>query len=66
MLTTQINFYIKRSGNMTSIGTQRKMDSLGRIVIPKEFRNFFNINSEDIVEIKMTTDGILIKNQNMK
>ena len=51
---------------MTSIGTQRKIDSLGRIVIPKEFRNFFNINSEDIVEIKMTTDGILIKNQNMK
>ena len=46
---------------MTSIGTQRKMDSLGRIVIPKEFRNFFNINGEDIVEIKMTTDGILIK-----
>ncbi len=28
---------------MTSIGTQRKMDSLGRIVIPKEFRNFFNM-----------------------
>ena len=46
---------------MTSIGTQRKIDSLGRIVIPKEFRNFFSINSEDIVEIKMTTDGILIK-----
>ena len=46
---------------MTSIGTQRKMDSLGRIVIPKEFRNFFNINNEDVVEIKMTTDGILIK-----
>ena len=46
---------------MTSIGTQRKIDSLGRIVIPKEFRNFFSINSEDIVEIKMTTYGILIK-----
>ena len=46
---------------MTSIGTQRKVDNLGRIVIPKEFRNSFHINNEDIIEMKITTDGILIR-----
>lgn len=46
---------------MTSIGTYRKVDCLGRIVIPKEFREFFHIETEEFIEMKMTTDGILLK-----
>lgn len=45
---------------MTSIGTYRKVDDLGRVVIPKEFRDFLHIDKEDFIEMKMTTDGILL------
>ena len=51
----------KRSDNMTQIGIIRKVDDLGRIVIPKEIRNFFHIGINDEVEITVTTEGILLK-----
>lgn len=51
----------KRSDNMTKLGIIRKVDELGRIVIPKEIRNFFHIGINDEVEIVVTTDGILLK-----
>lgn len=46
---------------MTQIGIIRKVDDLGRIVIPKEIRNFFHIGINDEVEITVTTEGILLK-----
>lgn len=46
---------------MRTIGIIRKVDSLGRIVIPKEIRDFFQIGENDRLEIAMTTDGIWIK-----
>lgn len=46
---------------MTKLGIIRKVDDLGRIVIPKEIRNFFHIGINDEVEIVVTTDGILLK-----
>lgn len=54
----------ERGDIMTPIGISRKVDSLGRIVLPKEIRRFFNINENEDVEILTTTDGILIKKPN--
>ena len=42
------------------IGIIREIDDLGRICIPKEMRKMLRL--EKIVEIQMTTDGVLIKN----
>ena len=36
------------------------MDKLGRICIPKEMRNMYNLNES--VEILATTEGVLIRN----
>ena len=36
---------------MTPIGIIRKVDNLGRIVIPKEIRKFYHINANDEIEI---------------
>ena len=43
-----------------SIGIIKEVDKLGRIVIPKEFRERFNLGKE--VEIVVTSNGILIRN----
>lgn len=42
-------------------GVIRKVDKLGRIVIPKEFRNTLNLKVEDDAEIYLLKDGIYIK-----
>jgi AbrB family looped-hinge helix DNA binding protein len=42
------------------IGIIKEIDSLGRIVIPKEMRERFSLDGE--VEVVMTEDGVLIKN----
>lgn len=44
---------------MTPIGIIRKVDDLGRIVIPKEIRKFYHINANDEIEIVTTPDGII-------
>ena len=36
---------------MKSTGIVRKVDELGRIVLPKELRRIFNINEKDPMEI---------------
>ena len=43
-----------------SVGIIKEVDKLGRIVIPKEFRERFNLGKE--VEIVVTSNGILIRN----
>lgn len=43
------------------IGITRKIDSLGRLVIPKEYRMEYNLG--DLVEIIATKEGILIRNK---
>lgn len=45
---------------MKGIGVLKEIDRLGRIVIPKELRDRYFLESE--VEIIATTDGVLIKN----
>ena len=43
-----------------NIGIIKKIDRLGRIVIPKEYRERLNLTNE--VEIVLTKEGVQIKN----
>lgn len=43
-----------------SVGVIKEIDKLGRIVIPKEMRDRFALG--ELVEITLTTEGILIRN----
>ncbi len=45
---------------MSKIGVLKELDKLGRIVIPKEFRERYELNSK--VEIIATKEGVLLKN----
>jgi len=46
---------------MKSTGIVRKIDELGRIVIPAEIRKIFNINEQDSIEIFTKDDTIILK-----
>lgn len=43
------------------IGTMHRVDTMGRLVLPKEIREFYHINTNDTIEIIPTVDGILIR-----
>lgn len=45
-----------------STGIIRRVDDLGRIVIPKEIRRIFKVREGDPMEIFVSEEGILIKN----
>ena len=47
-------------------GVLRKVDGLGRISIPIEFRRFQGIENEEKVEVINTEEGILVKRANYK
>ena len=44
---------------MKATGIIRRIDDLGRVVIPKELRRVFNIREGDALEIFTTDDGIV-------
>ncbi len=46
---------------MKSTGVVRKVDELGRIVIPKELRKMMGINEKDPLEIYTEGDTIILK-----
>ena len=46
---------------MKSIGIVRKIDELGRIVLPIELRNKMDMNTKDSVEIFVDNDKIILK-----
>lgn len=46
---------------MKSTGIVRKVDELGRIVIPKELRRTFSIDHKDPIEIYVDEDNIILK-----
>lgn len=46
---------------MEKIGVLKEIDRLGRIVIPKEFRQRYGLT--DQVELIATKEGILLKNR---
>lgn len=43
-----------------TIGIRRKLDELGRITLPKEYRVALGMNERDLVEVQAYGDGILI------
>ncbi|MBE6702241.1 MAG: hypothetical protein E7585_02370 [Ruminococcaceae bacterium] len=47
-----------------NVGIMKEIDSLGRIVIPKEFRE--RLMLEGCVELILTADGVLIRNTEYK
>ena len=51
---------------MRATGIVRRLDDLGRIVIPKEIRRSLNINENDAMEIWVTDDhaGIMLTKYN--
>ena len=46
---------------MKSLGIVRKVDELGRIVLPIEMRRTFNLAEKDAVEIYVEGDSIILK-----
>lgn len=46
---------------MKSTGIVRKVDELGRIVLPKELRDSFDIREKDALEIFTEDDLIILK-----
>ncbi|EJP0467842.1 AbrB/MazE/SpoVT family DNA-binding domain-containing protein [Escherichia coli] len=49
---------------MKSIGIVRKVDELGRIVIPRELRRVFDIEIKDPLEIFVEDDKIILQKYN--
>ena len=47
-----------------SVGVNKEIDHLGRLVIPKEMRALFRFENE--VELVVTEDGILVRNPEYK
>jgi AbrB family looped-hinge helix DNA binding protein len=57
---SNLHFDVKEDQNMYErVGVIKEIDKLGRIVIPKEFRQRLELDKE--VEILVTKDGILLK-----
>lgn len=46
---------------MNSTGIVRKLDVLGRIVLPKEMRDFLGLQVKESLEIYMDEDTIILK-----
>ena len=47
-----------------AVGVRKEIDSLGRLVLPKEMRMLFNLKCE--VELVVTKFGILVRNPEYK
>ena len=48
------------------IGLQRKVDNLGRITIPKEYRDFYRLNEQTVISLIETPEGLLLSNPKFK
>lgn len=51
---------------MTNIGIVRKVDSLGRVTLPKELRSVFGLDKDEKIEILATNQGILLRVPNIE
>ena len=47
--------------NVSGAPIERKIDSLGRITLPKEFRRLLNIEDNQIIKMYINGDAIIIK-----
>lgn len=52
---------IKGANNMKSTGIIRRVDELGRVVLPIELRNKFGITEKDPMEIYVDGSSIILK-----
>lgn len=53
--------FVKRGGiNLKSTGSVRRIDDLGRIVIPANIREQLNINMDDALEISIDGESIIL------
>ena len=50
---------------MTNIGIVRKVDSLGRVTLPKELRRVFCLDKDSQIEILATDQGKLLRVPNI-
>lgn len=48
------------------VGIHKKIDNLGRVTIPKEYRDFYHLNEQDTVCLVDTKEGLLITNPKFK
>jgi len=48
---------------MRTAGVSRLLDSVGRVVIPKDLRELYNWGTADTIELFPTEDGILLKKE---
>lgn len=46
---------------MKAIGIEKRVDSVGRIVIPKEIRRLLNIDFGDILEVLIDSGNIIVR-----
>ena len=51
---------------MTQIGIVRKVDSLGRVTLPKELRRVFCLDKDSQIEILAPDQGILLRVPNIE
>lgn len=49
---------------MENVGFTRKIDNLGRIVIPREYRKILNIKDYDLINITLNNNKLVLKKQN--
>ena len=49
-----------------STGIKRRIDNLGRIVIPMEIRNYLDIEEGDLLEIFIDKQAIILQKYNAK
>lgn len=52
---------MKKPKTGETIGIFRRLDDLGRIVLPNETRKYLNINPGDLLEIFSLQDGFYIR-----
>ena len=48
------------------VGLHKKIDNLGRVTIPKEYRDFYQLNEKDTVCLIDKKEGLLINNPKFK
>lgn len=54
-------YFGKEVVNVRTFRVVRKIDKLGRIVVPKDMRDFYKIDIDTPLEIVAVEDGILIR-----
>ncbi len=53
--------HIRKVEKMIKLEVVRRLDKLGRICLPKDFRKSFNLNQSSEILITISDEGILLK-----